>query len=300
MERRKLIKSSLIIGMYPLFSARELAKTCPLTTDDIQGPYYTPNAPIKQKLSPEGAEGTPLFITGTVFAKDCETPIPSSKLDVWHADSQGVYDEQGYNYRGVFHADAMGNYAMETILPGKYLNGSYYRPRHIHFKIQGGGSNELTTQLYFEGDTSIPDDQWASDPLAEHRIVALAEDEQANLHGVFDIHLNAEPDDVTTDLHDIRHEQGKNRIASISASPGTGTVDVKFYLSQISKTVHVIVYNIYGQRIRYQSIKYVNPGQNRVSFNLSNSYGLSLPHGIYIMQLIVNEQLADAKRFYIN
>ncbi len=249
MNRRKLLKSSLFLGFLPFISFREAAKACEPTTTDIEGPFYTPNAPVKQKLSPTGAAGTPLFITGTVLAKDCVTPIPSSKLDVWHADDAGEYDNEGYNYRGVFNTDAMGNYAMETILPGKYLNGSYYRPRHIHFKIQGGGSSELTTQLYFEGDTSIPEDQWASHPDAEQRIIPLTEDDKGNLHGVFDITLDVNPADIPTGLNKIQDGQADNRIIYIATTPSSGMAEVKLQVSRGSKDAHLMLYNIYGQRV---------------------------------------------------
>ena len=48
--------------------------------------------------------------------------------------------------------DAKGAYRFETIIPGHYLNGPQYRPAHIHVKVHVGGSELLTTQLYFEGD----------------------------------------------------------------------------------------------------------------------------------------------------
>jgi len=297
MNRRKLIKLTSLLGLSPLVSFKGVANTCDITTSDIQGPFYTPNAPVKQKLSPIGAAGTPLFIKGTVFAKDCETPLPSSKLDVWHADDSGEYDNVGYNYRGVFNADTMGNYAMETILPGKYLNGSSYRPRHIHFKIQGGGSNELTTQLYFEGDTSIPDALWASYPSAEHCIIPLSEDDKGNLQGVFDITLDIGPADMPTDLQHIQTGHGGNHIASISTT-SSRTAEVRFLLAQPLKDVQLLVYNLYGQRLWHESLKLVNVGENRVKVNMRTKYGLRRPQGIYIMQLLVNNQLADAKRFY--
>ena len=40
----------------------------------------------------------------------------------------------------------------------------------IHYKSSYLDQNELTTQLYFEGDSSIQIDPWASNPSAENRI----------------------------------------------------------------------------------------------------------------------------------
>jgi protocatechuate 3,4-dioxygenase beta subunit len=39
-----------------------------------------------------------------------------------------------------------------TIHPGKYLNGSQYRPPHIHYMVYADGHQPLTTQLYFDGE----------------------------------------------------------------------------------------------------------------------------------------------------
>ena len=48
-----------------------------------------------------------------------------------------------------------GSYQFDTILPGRYLNGSTYRPSHIHVRVRWddeNGSNDFISQLYFEGD----------------------------------------------------------------------------------------------------------------------------------------------------
>lgn len=47
----------------------------------------------------------------------------------------------------------------------------------------------LVTQLYFQGDPQIPNDPFASQPGAIHRIIPLTED-AAGLHGTFEIALN--------------------------------------------------------------------------------------------------------------
>ena len=51
------------------------------------------------------------------------------------------------------------------LLPGRYLNGTTYRPRHIHVKVWVEGSERLTTQLYFEGDEYLECDAFASTSL---------------------------------------------------------------------------------------------------------------------------------------
>jgi protocatechuate 3,4-dioxygenase beta subunit len=48
--------------------------------------------------------------------------------------------------------DADGNYSFTTLVPGHYLNGSTYRPAHIHAKLWVDGAEVITTQLYFRDD----------------------------------------------------------------------------------------------------------------------------------------------------
>ncbi len=77
-----------------------------------------------------------------------------------------------------------------TIIPGRYLNGSTYRPSHIHFRITAPGHTELVSQVYFAEDPFIDDDPWASDPAAEERILMITKNED-NVDTVnFDIHLS--------------------------------------------------------------------------------------------------------------
>ena len=82
-------------------------------------------------------------------------------------------------------------YIFETIKPGLYLNGSSYRPSHIHFKITPPGFNALITQLYFQGDPYIPTDAAASVNSgsfdATHRIIPLVTNINGDLEGTWDI-----------------------------------------------------------------------------------------------------------------
>ena len=69
-------------------------------------------------------------------------------------------------YRCVVITDVDGNYSLETLLPGRYLNGTQYRPHHIHVKIRGNDDVErLITQLYFEGDEYLDCDEFANTSL---------------------------------------------------------------------------------------------------------------------------------------
>jgi protocatechuate 3,4-dioxygenase beta subunit len=250
---------------------------------------------VRHKISPEGAPGTTLFLTGTVYHDDCLTPIPNANLDVWQADDGGAYDNIGFDYRGKFDADSMGNYAMETVLPGKYLNGSSFRPRHIHLKIGAPGAELLTTQLYFEGDTDIPGDPWASSDNAEGRIIPLTEDANGNLHGVFDISLNLTP--VIDSTQNPENNTG-TRIIHIHPNPVSESGQVQVSLNKPAKLILNIL-TLNGQKVRLLFDGEKQPGIHTFKFDNLRNEGIKLNPGIYIIQLSVNGQLKDAKRFIL-
>jgi len=118
------------------------------TPEDIEGPFYKAGAPARASLAEPVSKAEKLLLSGTVRSVDCK-PLAGVKLDFWHADASGAYDNQGYKYRGVLTTDAEGRYRLETNLPPPYSG----RPRHIHVKLQRPGGKVLTTQLYFPGES---------------------------------------------------------------------------------------------------------------------------------------------------
>ena len=127
---------------------KDLLQDCTLTQEDTGGPYYIANMPFRDKLAPENSSGPQLTIRGKVLLKDCVTPVANAVLDIWHADENGVYQEN--SYRGKVQADDNGNYEFTTILPSPYGSGGVSRPRHIHYKVLRGGKELLTSQMYFD------------------------------------------------------------------------------------------------------------------------------------------------------
>lgn len=162
---------------------------CIETTADIKGPFYREDPPSRINIA-QGEVGTPLTIRGKVFANDCETPLNEAVVDVWQADNSGGYDNSSdeYRLRGQMKTNSQGEYEFQSILPGRYLNGSTYRPRHIHYSISYSISPDqtttLVTQLYFEGDEFLETDPWAE----ESRTIPL-EDTNGRFIGTFDIVL---------------------------------------------------------------------------------------------------------------
>lgn len=132
--------------------------SCSATEPNIEGPYYRSGAPRRADLRPAGAEGVPLVIGGCVRSLDCRSILRGAVLDVWHADARGRYDNDGhlaespFLYRGLLEVDERGEFRIQTVVPGRYLNGRTYRPAHVHVKVTAPGHRPLTTQLYFPGD----------------------------------------------------------------------------------------------------------------------------------------------------
>jgi protocatechuate 3,4-dioxygenase beta subunit len=117
------------------------------TPELTEGPYYTPNSPRRRSIVPAGARGTRLTITGRVLNRRCR-PVPRALLDFWQCDARGIYDNEGYRFRGHQFTDARGRYVLQTIVPALYPG----RTRHIHLKVQAPNRDVLTTQLFFPGE----------------------------------------------------------------------------------------------------------------------------------------------------
>jgi protocatechuate 3,4-dioxygenase beta subunit len=133
-------------------TATTLAPTPACTDDDAtpsqtEGPFFTPDSPEKASFLADVDGGTRIVVSGTVLTTGCQ-PAAGALLDVWHADDNGDYDDQGYRLRGHQFADDAGAYRLETIVPAAYPG----RTRHIHVKVQAAGGPLLTTQLYFPDD----------------------------------------------------------------------------------------------------------------------------------------------------
>jgi protocatechuate 3,4-dioxygenase beta subunit len=145
MNRRALILAGLA---YPLVGRAQ--QSCGLPTPaDMEGPFYKAGAPARSSLVEASSRAEKLIVSGLVLSMSGCKPLAGVKLDFWHADDKGVYDDTGFRYRGVVETDAQGRYRLETNLPPPYMG----RPRHIHVKTRLRGGPILTTQLYFPGES---------------------------------------------------------------------------------------------------------------------------------------------------
>ena len=114
------------------------------TEAQTEGPYYSPETPLRSVLTEAGTKGRKLIVQGVVLSPTCR-PVAGAVLDFWHADEDGAYDNRGMRYRGHQFTDANGIYRLETIRPALYPG----RTVHMHVKVQGKTTPLLTTQVYF-------------------------------------------------------------------------------------------------------------------------------------------------------
>lgn len=155
--------------------------TLEATPAQTEGPYYKQNPPERAALTEPGTAGEKIVVTGYVLTTDCK-PIARARVDFWQADEQGAYDNAGYKYRGYHITDNTGLYRLETVLPGLYPG----RTRHIHVKVQAPNQPELTTQIYFPGETGN-----TRDSIFNPRLVVAIENTGAIKIASFNFVLNA-------------------------------------------------------------------------------------------------------------
>jgi protocatechuate 3,4-dioxygenase beta subunit len=172
MNRRSILKKSLLgLGAVTTFkaTASSLLEACGATPAQTEGPFY----PIKDQVDKdwdltqvigktEGALGEIHILKGIVQDGSCK-PISNAVVEIWQACETGKYNHPGdptkakldpnFQYWGRVITNAKGEYMFKTIKPGAYnATATWIRPPHIHMKVQLRGFEELTTQIYWEGD----------------------------------------------------------------------------------------------------------------------------------------------------
>jgi protocatechuate 3,4-dioxygenase beta subunit len=112
-----------------------LAITCTLTPWDEIGPFYRPNAPVRNTI------GKGYVLSGTVRSADDCRPLPNIRIEVWQTGPGGQYD---VDHRATLFSDQNGRYRLETSFPPPYAS----RPSHIHILVDAKGFEGLVTQHY--------------------------------------------------------------------------------------------------------------------------------------------------------
>ena len=105
-------------------------------------------------------------MVGRVLTAGCGSVLAGSTVELWQADGEGRYDNDGTfapgttRLRGRATTGADGRYAFRTVVPGHYLDGGKFRPAHIHVKVTPPAGPALVTQLYFPGDPHNESDRF--------------------------------------------------------------------------------------------------------------------------------------------
>ena len=295
-NRRQFLKNASMAGLaFSLSPLAAGAKTserleqqdCDETTRDYygEGPFYSENPPeiADGKLTNANETGTKIRITGRVQNLDCTEFIPNTIIDIWHANDAGEYDNQGFHLRGKTKSNAEGFYVFETIKPGKYLNGSKFRPSHIHFKITPPDFPTITTQLYFAGDSSIADDAAAGISSgqydATHRIIELTDDGNGVLEGTWDIAISGKGLLGTTDLH-----LDKGIIYAANPNPFTRELNINYGVFQAAE-VTLLVFDMLGKEVATLAKRSHTPEK----YNATWTPNAALPNGYYFVAIKIND-----------
>lgn len=159
-------KALLSIGDSDEVNAGMAAKSCKLTPEVTEGPYYVALEKIRRDIT-EGQSGVPLTLRIRVIdTKKCE-PIRGAAVDIWHCSASGLYSDEAANntvgqtfLRGVQLTNKKGFATFQTVYPGHYMG----RATHIHLKVHIGGKAKggtlrgghvsHTGQLFFDESTN--------------------------------------------------------------------------------------------------------------------------------------------------
>ena len=176
------------------------ARSCQMTTEETQGPYWFDVDSIRSDIR-EDRPGARLDLVLRVqdvsgcSAGGAAHPVPDAVVEIWHCDAGGIYSgfesssrgagggglgggqpsdgsysegesqatttDDGTFLRGAQVAGADGIVRFTTIYPGWYRG----RTVHIHLKVHLDRSTVLTSQLYF--DESLNSAVFATSPYDE-------------------------------------------------------------------------------------------------------------------------------------
>jgi len=149
------------------------------TESTVFGPFHrlgAPEMPPGGNIAHRDTVGIPTLVSGRVLDLDGK-PIAGAELDVWQAQTNGLYDSQDANsgelhMRGKFRSDAEGRYLLRTVVPVNYpipsdgpvgamlkATGRHpWRPAHIHFVLTADGYDPVTTHIFDRTDPYLESD----------------------------------------------------------------------------------------------------------------------------------------------
>jgi hydroxyquinol 1,2-dioxygenase len=197
-KRQEFILFSDTLGVSMVVDLLSHKKPDGATESTVFGPFHRLNAPelpYGGNIAHLDKNGVPTLVGGRVFDLDGR-PIAGALLDVWQAQTSGLYDSQDPNLsemhmRGKFRTDREGRYLVRTVRPVHYpipsdgpvgemlrATGRHpWRPAHIHFVVSAEGYEPVTTHIFDSADKYLESD--AVFAVKQSLVCELARHDQA-------------------------------------------------------------------------------------------------------------------------
>jgi catechol 1,2-dioxygenase len=178
-KRQEFILFSDTLGVSMVVDLIDHGKPEGATESTVFGPFHrlgAPELPFGGNIAHRDATGIPTLVSGRVLGLDGQ-PIAGAVLDVWQAQSNGLYDSQdkdpdALHMRGIFRSEADGSYLIRTVAPVNYpipsdgpvgamlraTGGHPWRPAHIHFVVSAPGYEPVTTHIFDRADPYLESD----------------------------------------------------------------------------------------------------------------------------------------------
>ena len=99
MKRRTFLSQTILTALavsatgFIRFDGQRYVGDCE-TTSDVLGPFYRPDSPVRESLRIKGEKGDPIELIGKRLHDDCMTPYKKAKIELWHCDGDGNYDNE--------------------------------------------------------------------------------------------------------------------------------------------------------------------------------------------------------------
>jgi catechol 1,2-dioxygenase len=178
-KRQEFILFSDTLGVSMVVDLLDHRKPDGATESTVFGPFHrlgAPEMPLGGNIAHRDRTGTPALVSGRVLDLDGK-PIAGAVLDVWQAQTNGLYDSQDKNpgelhMRGKFRTGDDGRYLFRTVVPVHYpipsdgpvgrmlkATGRHpWRPAHIHFVVSAEGYEPVTTHIFDRTDPYLQSD----------------------------------------------------------------------------------------------------------------------------------------------
>lgn len=178
-KRQEFILFSDTLGVSMVVDLLDHRKPEGATESTVFGPFHrlgAPEMPPGGNIAQRDRTGIPTLVGGRVLDLD-GGPIAGAVLDVWQAQTNGLYDSQDQDpdtlhMRGKFRTDPEGRYLIRTVQPVNYpipsdgpvgamlkATGRHpWRPAHIHFVVSADGYEPVTTHIFDRSDPYLASD----------------------------------------------------------------------------------------------------------------------------------------------